>query len=154
MLMNIERITLPALTVIGREGSTHDGPGFIQRLWTEANEHFAEIEPLVKRNESGAPVGFWGAMTDFSRSFLPWENDFSEGLYLAGAECGDDALPPEGWVRWNVPGFEYRCVSAEIPFREALAAFLAEGYALAGAVQEFTDPAAMESWLCFPVRRL
>jgi len=151
--MDFITITKPAFSVIGKEGSSRDGEGFVPRLWQEANGHFSEIAHLIRMN-GGIPAGVWGAMTDFSRSFLPWENDFSEGLYLAGAECGDDALPPEGWVRWNVPGFEYRCVSAEIPFREALAAFLAEGYALAGAVQEFTDPAAMESWLCFPVRRL
>lgn len=151
--MDFITMTKPAFSVIGKEGSSRDGEGFVPRLWQEANGHFSEIAHLVRMN-GGIPTGIWGAMTDFSRSFLPWENDFSEGLYLAGAECGDDALPPEGWVRWNVPGFEYRCVSAEIPFREALAAFLAEGYALAGAVQEFTDPAAMESWLCFPVKRL
>jgi len=151
--MNIERLTLPALTVIGREGSTHDGPGFIQRLWTEANEHFPEIEPLVKRGENGAPAGFWGAMTDFSRSFLPWENDFSEGLYLAGAECADGAEPPAGWTKWIIPSFEYLKVeNADFP---AMLAYMQErGIPLAGAVHDFTDPSTGRNYMLFPVRKL
>ena len=76
--MKIEKITKPAFTVIGRQGSTKDGEGFIARLWQEANARFAEIEPYVKRDENGVPVGFWGAMSDFSLSFQPWENGFSE----------------------------------------------------------------------------
>ncbi len=82
--MNIERITKPAFTVIGKEGSTKDGEGFIGRLWEDANSHFGEIAHLAKKDENGVPHGVWGAMSDFSRSFKPWEN-FSEGLYLAGA---------------------------------------------------------------------
>ena len=54
--MNIERISLPALTVIGIEGSTRDGGGFIQRLWSEANARFGEIEYLViSRNSAPIP---------------------------------------------------------------------------------------------------
>ena len=93
--MNAEHIMLPALAVIGQEGSTHDGPCFVQKLLNAANSRFSEIEPLVSRDENGVPVGFWGAMTDFSRSFHPWENGFSEGLSLAGAECRMDAEAPE-----------------------------------------------------------
>ena len=151
--MNIERITLPALTVIGREGSTHDGPGFIQKLWAEANGHFSEIEPLVRRSESGTPVGFWGAMSDFSLSFRPWENDFSEGLYLAGAECAEDAAPPEGWTKWVIPAFEYlKLENADFP---AVLRYMAENHLpLAGAVHDFTDPATGRGYMLFPVRKL
>ena len=151
--MNIERITLPSVTVIGREGSTKDGPGVIQRLWTEANEHFAEIEPLVKRNESGVPVGFWGAMTDFSRTFQPWENGFSEGLYLAGAECIDDAEPPHSWTKWIIPSFEYLKVeNANFP---AVLEYMKENnLPLAGAVHDFTDPATGKGYMLFPIQKL
>ncbi|MBR6789460.1 MAG: GyrI-like domain-containing protein [Oscillospiraceae bacterium] len=142
-----------AFSVIGREGSTRDGEGFIARLWQEANGRFSEIAHLAKMQNS-SPAGIWGAMTDFSRSFRPWENNFSEGLYLAGVECEAGAQPSEGWTKWTIPGFEYRCIDASVPFPEALTAFLAEGYTLAGAVQEFTDPAAGRSWLCFPARKL
>lgn len=46
-------------------------------------------------------------MSDFSRSFHPWENHFTKGLYLAGVECAPDAEPPAGWSKWVMPGFEY-----------------------------------------------
>lgn len=151
--MNTERIALPAFAVIGREGSTFDGTGFIQKLWAEANSRFSEIEPLVSRNEYGVPVGFWGAMTDFSRTFQPWANDFSEGLYLAGAECGMDAVPPEGWVKWIIPSFEYLKVeNADFP---AVIRYLSEnGLSLAGAVHDFTNPSTGKNYMLFPIRKL
>jgi len=65
------RLTKESFTVIGKEGSTADGFGFIQKLWQEANSHFGEIESLVKRDEHGNFAGFWGAMSDLSRSFQP-----------------------------------------------------------------------------------
>ncbi|MBR3764441.1 MAG: GyrI-like domain-containing protein [Clostridia bacterium] len=146
----------PAFTVIGKEGSTEDGPDFVARLWAEANGCFPEIAGLVKQAESGAPVGVWGAMTDLSRRFLPWEDGFSRGLYLAGAECRDDAQPPEGWVRWDVPGFEYMRIRNDGPeaFRHGLELLAAQGLPLAGAVQEYNDPSAGAAYLCYPVRRL
>lgn len=148
--MNIERCTLPAFTVIGREGSTNDGPGFIQQLWANANAHFSEIEALVTRDESGTPVGFWGAMSDFSRAFRPWTNNFSEGLYLAGAECADDAEPPAGWTKWIVPAFEYLKVeNADFP---AVLQFIKDNsLTLAGAVHDFTDPATGKNYMFFPI---
>ena len=32
--------------VIGKEGSTSDGDGFIQKLWYDADSHFSEISHL------------------------------------------------------------------------------------------------------------
>ena len=84
--------------VIGKEGSTLDGEGFIQKLWNDANSHFNEIAHLAKKDVNGKLVGIWGAMSDISRSFKPWEDDFSKGLYLAGVECFDDAKAPDGWT--------------------------------------------------------
>ena len=52
----LKHITLPAITVIGKEGSTKDGEDFIARLWNEANSHFGEIAPLTKRNLQGQLV--------------------------------------------------------------------------------------------------
>ena len=66
--MKIEKISKDSFVVIGKEGSTLDGNGFIQRLWQDANTHFDEITDLAKKDESGCLVGVWGAMTDFSRS--------------------------------------------------------------------------------------
>ena len=150
--MDIERIILPSFTVIGREGSTEDGPGFIQKLWADANTHFAEIESLVKRNERGVPVGFWGAMTDFSRSFLPWENGFSDGLYLAGAECVDNAAPPAGWTKWSIPSFEYLKVE-NADFSAVLQYMEENNLSLAGAVHDFTDPATGKNYMLFPIQK-
>lgn len=151
--MNIERLTLPSVTIIGREGSTHAGPGFIQNLWAAANEHFSEIEPLIKRSADGTPSGFWGAMTDFSRTFLPWENNFSEGLYLAGAECFDCAEPPPGWTKWIIPSFEYLKVE-NADFSAVLAYMARNNLPLAGAVHDFTDPSSGKNYMLFPIRKL
>lgn len=98
--------------VIGKEGATTDGAGFIQKLWDEANSHFGEIQNLAQKDENGNISGIWGAMSDFSRSFQPWE-DFNRGLYLAGVECNDDAEAPDGWTKWVIPGYEYIYVERE-----------------------------------------
>ena len=42
--------TKESFAVIGKEGSTSDGEGFIRRLWEDANGHFEEIAALVKRD--------------------------------------------------------------------------------------------------------
>ena len=154
--MNIEVISKPAFSVIGKEGSTADGEGFVRRLWSEANSHYDDIAHLAKRDEDGIPVGFWGAMTDFSRSFQPWEDGFSRGLYLAGAECADDAVAPKGWVRWTIPGFEYlraKCTSQTV-FADMLEYLKEQGMALAGAVQDYTDPKTGRNYMLFPTKRL
>ena len=154
--MNIETIIKSAFSVIGKEGSTADGPGFVQTLWAEANAHFDQVAPLAKRDENDVPVGFWGAMTDFTRSFQPWEEDFSRGLYLAGVECEDDAAAPEGWTRWDIPGFEYlraECTSPTL-FSDMLGYLREQGLELAGAVQDFTDPKTGKNYMLFPIRRL
>lgn len=150
------RMTIPTFHVMGKEGSSADGEGFVQRLWAEANAHFPEIAPLVRKNRLGVPAGIWGVMTDFSRSFAPWEDDFSRGLYLAGAECAADAVPPEGWVKWTIPCFDYACFPCadSDTFRKGLDYLKEHGLTLAGAVQDFTDPTEGKSYMCFPVRRL
>ncbi len=104
--MKVKKCIKEAFVVIGKEGSTLDGEGFIQKLWMDANSHFGEVAHLAKKDENGNIRGIWGAMSDFSRSFYPWE-DFKKGLYLAGVECRDDAEAPSGWTKWVIPGYEY-----------------------------------------------
>lgn len=154
--MDIQTWIKPAFSVIGKEGSTADGAGFVQRLWDSANDHFDEVAHLAKRDANGMPLGFWGAMTDFTGSFRPWEDGFSQGLYLAGVECKDDAEVPGGWVKWRVPGFEYLRAECGSPalFADMLAYLSEQGLELAGAVQDFTDPATGHNFMLFPVRRL
>ena len=153
--MKIESITKEAFTVIGKEGATSDGEGFIQRLWQDANEHFDQIAHLAKRDDQGNLVGVWGAMSDLSRTFQPWD-DFSRGLYLAGAECVDGAEAPAGWTKWVVPGYEFLRVENEGPntFADMLQYLREHGLALAGAVHDFTCPQTGKNYMYFPIRRL
>ena len=152
----MERIIKPAFAVIGMEGSTEDGPGFIPALWEKANSRFPEVAALAKTNEDGSLCGIWGAMSDMNRSFRPWDDGFTRGLYLAGVEVRDDAQPPKGWVRWDIPGVEYIRVAADAPdvFPRTLEQIAAEGLSLAGAVHDFTEPVSGTSYMCFPVRKL
>ena len=153
--MNFVRLEKASFAVIGKEGSTTDGAGFIQRLWNDANSHFAEVQHLAKKNENGGIVGIWGAMSDFSRSYHPWE-DFREGLYLAGVECEANADAPAGWTEWVIPGFEYICVEREADdtFLKAIKYLEEHNIPLVGAVHDFTDPQTGNSYMYFPIKRL
>ena len=153
--MNVEKVSKNSFTVIGKEGSTLDGEGFIQRLWQDANGHFEEIEGLAKRDEQGNLVGVWCAMSDLTRSFRPWD-DFSKGLYLAGAECRDDAAAPEGWVKWVIPAYESLVVEHENnqTFAEMIKYMRGNNLSLAGAVNDFTDPKTGKNYMYFPIRKL
>jgi len=42
--VNINRCMKESFVVIGKEGSTKEGDGFIQKLWEDANGHFHEVE--------------------------------------------------------------------------------------------------------------
>ena len=155
--MDITRLTKESFSVIGKEGSTDDGPGFIQKLWADANAHYAEIEPLVKKAASGAPVGFWGAMSDMAMQFQPWEDNLSRGRYLAGAEVIAGAEAPAGWTKWTVPGYE--CLRVKDGGGGTLPAALGymseNGLELAGAINEFYDPEEdMRMYLFLPVKRV
>ena len=153
--MKIELCRKGSFTVIGKEGSTEDGEGFIQKLWQDADEHFGEIADLVLKDENGVPLSLWGAMTDFSRSFRPWD-DFYRGLYLAGAECRDGVEAPEGWTKWVVPAYEYLRVECEEEdtFQKMLRYMEENGYTLAGAVNDSADPRTGKNYMCFPIRKL
>ena len=154
--MEISRCVKESFTVIGKEGSTGDGEGFIMRLWEDANSHFGEVADLAKKDEKGNVAGVWGAMSDDSRSFLPWEDNFSRGLYLAGVDCEAGAEAPEGWTKWVIPGFEYVYAAkmSEDTFSEVLEYLKEKGLELAGAVQEFNCPETRKEYLFFPIRRL
>ena len=141
--------------VIGKEGSTLDGEGFIQKLWNDANSHFNEIAHLAKKDANGKLVGIWGAMSDISRSFKPWEDDFSKGLYLAGVECFDDAKAPDGWTKWTILGYEYIVVeNHEGVFEKTIRKINEKGISLVGAVHDYTDPTTGKGYLYFPIREL
>ena len=154
--MKIERRMKSSFSVIGKEGSTMDGQGFAQKLWEDANSHFSEVQSLAKKDENGNLTGIWGAMSDCTRSFKPWEDNFSRGLYLAGVECNDGAEPPALWTKWTVPGFVYLKVlcDRDTLFPDMLAYMQQNGLSLAGAVQDFSCPRTGKNYMLFPIRRL
>ena len=157
--MEIVTCELPAFSVIGMEGEAEPGHNPAPALWETANARFGEVEALALWDENGVPVGFWGAMSDLSRSFLPWEGGFSRGLYLAGVQVPDGARPPEGWTKWTLPAFACLRVRAEGDYAAAFRAGLEElerrGLSLAGAVQDFNCPAEDgQLYLFFPFKRL
>lgn len=154
--MDIQTCVMDSFSVIGKEGSTIDGKDVVQNLWQDANAHFKEIAELAKKDEKGNPVGFWGAMSDFSHSFKPWEDAFTMGLYLAGVEVNDDAEAPLGWVKWTIPAFEYLYVKDDNPsiFLEVIEYLNENNISLAGAIQEFNCPETGHVYLFFPIRRL
>jgi predicted transcriptional regulator YdeE len=153
--MKIDKCKKASFVVIGKEGSTSDGEGFIQKLWDDANSHFGEVQHLAKKDENGDIAGIWGAMSDFSRSFHPWK-DFCKGLYLAGVECNDDAEAPDGWTKWVVPGYEYIYAERENEdtFSEVIKYLGDNGLQLTGAVHDFTCPQTGKGYMFFPIKKL
>ena len=149
--MKIEKRIKPSFSIIGKEGSTLDGEGFIQKLWEDANSHFNEVQSLAMKDENGNLVGIWGAMSDYIHSFKPWEENFSKGLYLAGIECVDDAEAPEGWTKWTIPAYEYLCaeVESESTFSAVLDYINTNSIALVGAVHDFTCPSDGKNYMFF-----
>lgn len=155
--MEIEIIDLPAITVIGKEGLCTADKNIAQQLWQEADSHFHEVAALGKKNPDGTYVGFWGAMSDESRSFRPWTHRFTRGLYLAGVETDAEAAAPEGWTKWVLPARKY-IVADVVPgrygeiFDEMLHITIpATEMKLVGAVCDHTEPATGKSRLFFPV---
>lgn len=154
--MKINKCTKESFIVIGKEGSTNDGEGFIQKLWEDANSHFNEVEQLAKRDDKGNIIGVWGAMSDLSRSFLPWKNGFTEGLYLAGVECIDQSEAPVGWTKWVIPSYEFVYVENESndTFQRVIQYLQENDIALVGAAHDFNCPETGKGYLFFPIRRL
>lgn len=142
--------------MIGKEGSTNDGEGFIKKLWENANSSFNEISHLAKRDANGNILGIWGTMSDSSHSFNPWQNDFSQGLYLAGVECNDNSEAPEGWTKWIIPGYEYLYAENEgnDTFSDVLRYMKENSISLSGAVHDFNCPETGKGYIFFPIRRL
>ena len=154
--MKFQQIEKASFCVIGKVGSTLDGEGFVQKLWADANSHFAEVAALAKTDDQGKLVGIWGAMSDLSGSFLPWENGFTVGKYLAGIECREDAEAPAGWTKWTVPGYLYYAVKCEneTTFPDMIRYLSENKISLAGAVHDFTCPSTGENYMFFPVKKL
>ena len=153
--MEYTTIIKESFVVIGKEGSSRDGAGFVDKLWNKFYKDFKQIKHLVKKDEEGNVVGIWGAMSDFKRTFAPWENDFTKGLYLAGVECKEEAVAPKGWVKWVIPSYEYICVEVvdEFTFEDVIYELEDEGIELAGSVHDFICPETGKNYMYFPIRK-
>lgn len=157
--MEINKCIIESFSVIGKEGSTLDGEGFIEKLWADANASFNEVAHLAKVDSEGNLAGFWGAMSDLSRSFKPWEDGFTKGLYLAGVEVNDDSAAPDGWTKWTIPSYEYLYVKVEDgifdTFPKMLDYVKENNYTLAGAVHDYICPQENgQLYMFFPIRNL
>jgi len=99
-----------AFAVIGKmgQGAADKPQEWIAPLWPEAIAHFAEIEGLARKTESGAAL-CWGAMNDDAESNKRWG---VTGKYMAGCETDVDAQPPEGWTKWVIPAQTYLVAEA------------------------------------------
>lgn len=157
--MEIKKCIKESFSVIGKEGSTKDGSDFVGRLWEDANNHFSEIKTLAKKDENGNVLGIWGLMSDFSRSLMPWEENFTKGLYLAGVEVMNNIEAPENWVKWTVPTFEYLYVRVDKGYENSFSYVLnymkTNDIKLEGAVLDYNCPEENgQLYLFFPIRRL
>lgn len=157
--MEIKKCIKESFSVIGKEGSTKDGSDFVGRLWEDANNHFSEIKTLAKKDESGNILGVWGLMSDFSRSLMPWEENFTKGLYLAGVEVMNNIEAPENWVKWTVPTFEYLYARVDKGYENSFSYVLnymkTNDIKLEGAVFDYNCPEENgQLYLFFPIRRL
>lgn len=154
--MVINKCKKESFIVIGKEGSTLDGEGFIQKLWEDANSNFHEVEHLAKKDENGTLLGIWGAMSDVTRNFQPWGKDFTNGLYLAGVECIENAEAPSGWTKWVVPSYEYIFVENEghDTFPKVIQYLKDNDLSLAGAVHDYTCPETGKGYMFFPISKL
>ncbi|MPN25891.1 hypothetical protein SDC9_173309 [bioreactor metagenome] len=157
--MEIKKCIKESFSVIGKEGSTKDGSDFVGRLWEDANNHFSVIKALAKKDENGNILGIWGLMSDFSRSLMPWEENFTKGLYLAGVEVMNNIEAPENWVKWTVPTFEYLYARVDKGYENSFSYVLnymkTNDIKLEGAVFDYNCPEENgQLYLFFPIRRL
>lgn len=138
-----------------KEKTTND----IEALWNDLGKKYGEITIFAKKDDHGNAVGFWGAMSDETMSFLPWK-DFKEGYYMAGVEVGDRIKAPRGWEKWTIPAFEYLYARVDDNYQEVFD-YVIHGYIpenrlnLVGAVQEYNCPSENgQLYLFFPIKKL
>ena len=152
-----EIVDLPRIAIIGQEGLCTKEKNVVRDLWEQANARFGDVADIAMKNADGSYVGFWGAMSDETMSFLPWADDYSRGLYLAGIEVYEDTLVPTGWVKWVMPARKYLVIGVDMTsyqetFRDVIDRLIPElGLRLAGAACDFTEPATGQNKLFFPV---
>ena len=135
-----EIIDLPEIAIIGNEGLCTKEKNAVQDLWQQTGSNFSDIADPGIKNAVGSYVGFWGAMSDETMSFLSWTDDFSRGLYLAGLEVYEDTAVPDGWVKWVMPARKYLVTEVQPETNERISEYVIRslipepGMKMAGAV--------------------
>lgn len=158
--MDIKIVDLPEIAIIGKEGFCTEEANIVQNLWEQANENFDEVLEMGLKEKNGAFVGFWGAMSDETMSFMPWTNNFTRGYYLAGIEVHKDAQAPEGWKKWIMPARKY--LVTEVMFEKYMETFMKvieteisiRNMKLSGAACDYTEPSTGKNFIFFPVQDL
>lgn len=156
--MEIKMVDLGPIAVIGKEGVCTRERNIVSELWENANANFSEIAALGMKEQDGSYVGFWGLMSDVGRQYLPWEDDFTTGLYLAGLEVSEDTPVPDGWVKWIVPKRTYLVLEIENgrymeAFRCGLEELPKRSLKLSGAVCDYTAPGTGKNYLFYPCEK-
>ena len=150
-------VNLPEIAVIGKLGMCTKENNIVKKLWNQANANFEEVAHLGMKEKNGTYVGFWGAMSDDTMSYLPWTEEFSKGYYLAGIEVYKDTDVPEGWTKWILPARMYLKVLIEPSqyfqvFHNTITNILPEmKLTLSGAVCDYIEPETGKNYLLFPV---
>ncbi|MBM7710783.1 GyrI-like domain-containing protein [Enterococcus xiangfangensis] len=157
-IKGIDRVDLPTLFVIGKEGrgQAEEGPSWVPLLWDQLNAHFEELVECLAGQDI-KELHLWGLMSDGDHWLEPWQQ---EGRYLAGVQVPEDTQVPEGWVGWKLPPMSYLTVKASAEkIEEATNLMLGEIFPLeklelAGAIHEHYLPhfAEGEVELYFPFK--
>lgn len=156
--MTIKTVELPEIAVIGKLGFCSKENNIVEELWNQAKIHFDEVAELGMKEKDGSYVGFWGAMSDETMSFLPWTDHFSKGYYLAGIEVSKHMDAPAGWTKWILPARKYLFVEVQKDqykniFEDVILNQISKmGFELDGAVCDYTKPSTGENYLFFPVK--
>ncbi len=149
--------------VIGKlgQGTAANRSEWLPPLWQEASKNAKDIASEISLTPEGSPYGIWAIMSDLDEKFLPWHPQ-NGGKYLAGFEANSGTPAPQGWTKWQVPGYRY--VVARFPISEydkvfalTLNAYIPSiGQKLVGAVHERypdpSDPKLIE--LYFPIEKI
>ncbi len=158
--MDLSIVNLPEIAIIGKLGLCTKEKNIAPELWNQANSHFADVAALGMKEKNGIYVGFWGAMSDETMSFLPWTDHFSRGYYLAGIEVYMDTAVPDGWTKWIMPSRTYLKVLIEpgqyfTVFHNIIENRIPEmRMKLSGAACDYTEPATGKNYLLFPVNTI
>ena len=147
------KVIKKAFVVIGKEGSTLDGAGFIQKLWDDANGHFSEVAHLRRKIQTEILWEYGGPCPMVLTHLMPGKMSLAKAC-IWREECVIMVIPA-GWTKWIIPGYEYIVVENHNgAFEDTIKQMNEEGMSLVGAVHDYTDPATGKGYMYFPIREI